>query len=98
MMFTIGAAQCGSGLLLCFGVACTMPLVQVAALVIGLLAAAVQVGVGIADACKDAMKRTFSQIIKQIRETKSSWDNKPIVETLGLGSLLTDLEGLVTSC
>lgn len=89
---TSGAVQVGAGLLLLAGVAMGVPGLQLAGLIAGLIAGAIQLTSDIIDACKDPLKRLFMQLIKQLRETKSSWDSEPLIKKLGAESLVDALE------
>jgi len=94
-MVLSGGCQIASGLVLAYGIIATVPGAQLVAVVLGIVASALAL---IADATDDKMVRFVSQLIKQIKEAKSTYDNTPLMNNLGLDALVNDLDKLVVSC
>jgi hypothetical protein len=89
------ALQCGSGVLILAGVFCASPGLQLLGIVSGICAAAIAIG---DDMLSDKMVRFISQLLKQIKEAKSTYDNAPLMISVGVATLVADIEGLVSSC
>lgn len=90
-----GVAQMASGVCIAIGVFWGIPGFQMAGLVFGLAAGAIAI---IDDAVTDKMKEFVNELIKAIKDAKSTWDNSPLTANLGLTDLINELEKLVESC
>jgi hypothetical protein len=44
------------------------------------------------------MVRFVSQLLEQIKDAESTWDGSKLMNNVGLGRLVSDLEALVASC
>ncbi len=95
-LISSGTLQLGSGVMIVIGIAMTSPGAQLAGVVLGLAATAVSL---VADAAQDKMLQFLSVIMTTIKSAVSAYDGKThLVDSLGLGSLISELEGLISSC
>ena len=90
-----GGLQFGSGALILIGILGASPGFQLAGVIVGLVASAVAIG---EDVLTDKMVRFITQLIKQIKEANSTYDNAALMISVGVQKLVIELEALVSSC
>ena len=90
-----GTLQVGSGIAIAIGVFCSMPGAQLVGVVLGVAAGVVAL---IDEAATDKMVYYISSLVNSMKEARSTWDNKRLIDNLGLTALVAELEELVISC
>jgi hypothetical protein len=89
---TAGGLQIGSGLLIVIGVLGSFPGTQAIGVAVGLVAAAILVLETMFD---DPLEEFVKEIVKQIKECRSTYDQSLIMDNVGLSALVAELEALV---
>ena len=95
-----GVLQISSGVAIIFGVLFATPGLQLAGVVLGFAAGAIAV---VVDLTKEPMVQFINELLDKIKAAPCEWDRDTpaqtlIIDNVGLRSLVSEFEGLVTSC
>lgn len=93
-MIWSGGLQFSSGVVLLFAVLWGSPGGQLLGVVLGLAATAVA---AIDDLTKEPMVEFLKQLLDKIKGARCLWDNSPVMTNVGLDSLISEFEALISS-